>query len=343
MKPTPGHHQQRAMALVAMLIVLAIMTAAVVKSAASHQLAGRLTSNGQHNDLARLALQQLETLAIGLLLEQANHGTANAEPAPTTISIDSTTVPGGFSSAQIEDMQGRINLNNLAFSPETPSPATVAESAPETAGQPAKPAPVPADLPAQPASAALTTEQLQTLFRNANIKRLFIDRIHDWIDPDKQQRYPDGAEDDYYLRLRPAYRAANQPLADIDELLLLKGMRPALYRNLSPWVAALPEATAININSAPAEVLMALHPEITRRDADQLVALRQQQPYPSVAEFLALELLAGVPVAAEGLTTQSRYFCLHSHIQIEGQQFNTDTLFLVTAGKVTRLTRRYGV
>ncbi|HVT30911.1 MAG TPA: hypothetical protein VHE81_23095, partial [Lacipirellulaceae bacterium] len=53
------------------------------------------------------------------------------------------------------------------------------------------------------------------------------DAILDWIDPDSDQR-ENGAERDYYATLAPPYAPRNGPLGSIDELLLVRGVTPAL-------------------------------------------------------------------------------------------------------------------
>lgn len=56
------------------------------------------------------------------------------------------------------------------------------------------------------------------------------DSILDWIDPDDSTRI-NGAENDYYEGMNPAYEAKNGPIDDLSELLLIKGIRdqPELY------------------------------------------------------------------------------------------------------------------
>jgi type II secretory pathway component PulK len=53
------------------------------------------------------------------------------------------------------------------------------------------------------------------------------DAILDWLDPDDQTRQL-GAERDYYSSLDPPYAPRNGPLGSIEELLLVRGVTPAL-------------------------------------------------------------------------------------------------------------------
>jgi type II secretory pathway component PulK len=66
--------------------------------------------------------------------------------------------------------------------------------------------------------------------------------ILDWIDQDDTPN-PDGAENDYYSSLEPAYTCKNGPIDNIEELLLIKGISPQIYygSNLDEKLARLTE------------------------------------------------------------------------------------------------------
>ena len=52
--------------------------------------------------------------------------------------------------------------------------------------------------------------------------------ILDWIDPD-DNTHIGGTESDYYQTLDPPYFAKNQPMDDLSELLLVRGITPDIY------------------------------------------------------------------------------------------------------------------
>lgn len=54
------------------------------------------------------------------------------------------------------------------------------------------------------------------------------DSILDWIDTDDRESM-NGTETDYYQTLNPPYKAKNGPLDDLTELLLIRGVTPAMY------------------------------------------------------------------------------------------------------------------
>ena len=63
--------------------------------------------------------------------------------------------------------------------------------------------------------------------------------ITDWIDPDTS-RLPRGAEDESYTVLPSPYRAGNRPVAAVSELRAMKDISRDVYRQLKPYLCALP-------------------------------------------------------------------------------------------------------
>jgi general secretion pathway protein K len=55
------------------------------------------------------------------------------------------------------------------------------------------------------------------------------DSIQDWIDRDDSTK-PAGAESDYYQGLNPPYNAKNAPIDNIEELQLIKGVTPEMFK-----------------------------------------------------------------------------------------------------------------
>ena len=54
--------------------------------------------------------------------------------------------------------------------------------------------------------------------------------IGDWIDPDDEPRVGSSdTESSYYLSLNPPYKAKNGPIDDLTELMMIKGITPAMY------------------------------------------------------------------------------------------------------------------
>ena len=80
--------------------------------------------------------------------------------------------------------------------------------------------------------------------------------ILDWRDDDQDPR-PMGAEDFYYQGLSPAYESKDGPCESVEELLLIKGMSPALFARLAPSLTVYGSGR-VNINTTGQPVLRAL-------------------------------------------------------------------------------------
>ncbi len=86
------------------------------------------------------------------------------------------------------------------------------------------------------ADTPLLQQVLTTMGVDAGDISVVSDSIQDWIDPDDATR-PAGAESDYYQGLIPPYNAKNAPIDDIEELQLIKGVTPLMFKggsNVNP-------------------------------------------------------------------------------------------------------------
>ncbi|RLQ23893.1 general secretion pathway protein GspK [Seongchinamella sediminis] len=215
---------------------------------------------------------------------------------------------GGWLSGRLEDLQGRFNLNHLA------------DKAEEGEGKPPYTA---AQAQFVRLLLAVTDERL------GESEAMAIARsIGDWLDADSQPRF-DGAEDDYYAGLTPAYRASNQPMLSVTELRAVKGMSPELYQALEPWVTVWPlQPGPLNIHTAPAMVLRSLGPDDSLRplgeaDALSLVAQRCDSGFADIGEFLNHPALADskdrMTASQALLDEQTGYFLLRARVEVAGR------------------------
>ena len=88
---------------------------------------------------------------------------------------------------------------------------------------------------------------------------------------------------------------------------------------LLPLVTALPARAPLNVNTAPAQVLMALAPGIEAAVALQAMPPRGR-PWESVASFLGQAALEGIEVEAEGLGVYSSGFVARARIAFDTSQ-----------------------
>jgi len=162
-------------------------------------------------------------------------------------------VLGGAIRGGVEDLQGRFNLNNLV-------------------GQDGK-------------TDGTAFAALKRLLSLLQIDPNIASAIVDWEDPDDNVTNPGGAESGYYAGLDPAYAPADAPFVSVSSLRLVKGVTPQVYARLAPYVSALPVATSLNINTAPAPVLAAVVPQLTLAKAKVLVEQRGNNGFSSIADF----------------------------------------------------------
>ncbi len=150
--------------------------------------------------------------------------------------------------------------------------------------------------------------------------------LADWVDADSVPQYPGGAEDDYYLSLPKPYRAANRPLAELGELLRVKGYDFPTVERLRPYVTVLPIPTAINVNFAPPEVMAAVLDNLSLEDARALALQRIGRPFKSVEAFQQ-QLPAGKGQAPGGsITVRSQFFLVKGYASFGHSQVRAETL-----------------
>ena len=126
-------------------------------------------------------------------------------------------------------------------------------------------------------SAGLNSEEAASL----------LDAILDWRDADVLKRV-NGAEEPDYRAAGRTYRPANATFQAIEELQLVLGMRPDIYRKLVPSITVYSRQQGINPILASREVLLAI-PGITVQIADAYIARREQaravgEPVPTLPE-----------------------------------------------------------
>ena len=99
-----------------------------------------------------------------------------------------------------------------------------------------------------------------------------LDAILDWRDADSLKR-PNGAEEPEYRAAGLSYRPGNAPFQALEELQLVLGMRPEIYRRLAPLLTVYSRLPGVNPTVASREVLLAI-PGITADVVDDYIARR---------------------------------------------------------------------
>jgi len=145
-----------------------------------------------------------------------------------------------------------------------------------------------------------TEDELRRLFVVLRVDAGQADRlaqcIIDWRDPDDLHR-PRGAERDAYLKAGAPALPRNGPLQTLPELLSVRGMTPAIYDRVRPYLTLLGSGQ-VNLNLAERPVLLAL-PGMTEEALAVLLRYRRQQRTIGSVTDLERELSAGARRALE--------------------------------------------
>jgi general secretion pathway protein K len=254
--------RQRGVALITAVLIVALATILAVDVGFKGYLDQRRTANAFALDQSFQVALGGEAWASDALRrdkiqspKQDDFSEAWATPIPP-IPLEDV---GGEFEGQLEDLQGRFNLNNLVL---------FDGSGASTVDKPA-------------------VQRLERLLEILELETKWANIIADWIDSDTNAGFPDGAEDPVYTSLAPPYRTANMPITRATELLALPEFGMERYRKLEPFITALPAGTTINVCTASAELLDALvegRREFTLAK-ESTKQSRQQRCFPNKAEF----------------------------------------------------------
>jgi general secretion pathway protein K len=280
-----GSCRERGVALVTALLVVALATVAAVAMATRLHVDLRRAGNLLHGEQAYAYALAAESWARVILKRDAGDNKVDSFEDDWATSLPPIAVEGGLVDGEINDLQGRFNVNNL-----------VTDS-----GE--------ADQP--------SLEYYRLLLERLGLDQALASALLDWIDSDINATFPGGVEDEDYLLADPPYRAANRRLVDISELRLVQGYTAEVIATLAPHVAAIPRATNINVNTATPEVLLALHKDLQAGAVEDLLAAREQQAYESVNDFLAEDAFAGLQLPVE-VSVQSEWFLVLTDVVVGG-------------------------
>lgn len=262
----------------ALLLAMAIMAMAAVAATA---MLVALSTWSRQSGLVADHVQAEELVTAGgdwaralLFDDRRTSGDIDYAGEPWALRLPPIPFENGELVGRIEDQQGLFNLNNLVR------------------------------------NGKLDVTQYARFQRLLSILGLPADlagALADWIDADGIPQPSGGAEDAYYLGLSHPYLTANAPLSDLDELALVRGFDVGVRARLAPFVTALPRNTALNVNTAPAEVLAAVVDGLDLDSARTLVARRDGTFYRNKADFLS-QLGKDATVPEQDIRVGSDYF-----------------------------------
>ena len=261
--------------------VTAILVVAVAASAATYMLAQQSATLGQTALVASRAQADLYAQAgldwaRGILAEDARTSTIDTLAEPWSRPIAGLPVERAVVNGRILDAQARFNLNNVVKDGKK-SDADV--------------------------------QILRRLLASLKLDPDLADAVVDWIDPDADPAGQGGAEDSFYLSQPRPYRAANRPLAQVEELYRVRGFDAKAIAALAPHVVAIAGTrTPVNANTADAVVLGAILPELSPEEVRTLVATRNALPFKDKADLAARAKKAAPAAIDADLDVKSGHF-----------------------------------
>ena len=277
--------RQRGVALITAILITALVSSVALNLAWDNALDMRRTMTLLYRDQAVQVAMGAESWVSSILradLEETDTdhlGEIWASELPG-LPVQSDVVQGELF-GEIEDLQGRFNVNNLV----------------DQNGEVDE----------------LALEQFQRLLLALELDPRFAGIAADWIDANREAAFPDGAEDAIYTGFIPAYRTPNLSITHATELAALEGMDKESFDILAPHIVALPGRTGINVNTATAPVLQSLDENLTASDVESLISERENGGFADLQNTFST-LVA--PEVLPQLEETTSYFQLRLVVQI---------------------------
>lgn len=289
--------RQRGVALLTVLLVVAMASILAVTMLKAQQSLLQRSASVFTQDQAYLYTLGAETLARTVLQEDRDKDQQNGEAQDTLGEDWARRVPpfpveGGSVQARLFDLQGRFNLNSLWQDNQVNLAAL---------------------------------HVYQRLLVQLGLSSGLASPVIDWLDPDSLPYDSEGAEEDWYLRLKPAYRNANRPMVSVSELALLRGYTGEIAAKLAPHVSTLPTAAALNVNTAGPMLIASLSDSISFNMAKEMVKNRGNEGYGSVDRFLQLPAFSALTSEerlslSKLLDIKSDFFEVRAEAEIDGKR-----------------------
>jgi general secretion pathway protein K len=291
-RPSSCRRQRGAAVIVAMLVV-ALAAMAASSFMFRSRVEWRRLENLTRLDQAHWVLRAAEQWGAAVLRDDARLSSVDHLGEVWAMQLPPVEAEGYQVSGRMEEQDGRFNLNNLV------------------------------------AGGKVNDAQLLIFTRLLRILRLpenLAVAAADWLDEDESPLNQDSAESAYYAGLSPPYRAANHPLVSVNELLGVKGFDRDVLAALRPFVTALPTGSAINVNTAPPEVLAAMVDGLGQAEAYAMAAKRERIYFRDLQDFQrALPDGLGPPDVTTSVSSQ--YFVVQARIRHERLAIGSQALF----------------
>jgi general secretion pathway protein K len=291
----PSRKKQQGVAIITALLIVTIATTVSITISTRLQLDVRRTGNMIAQDQADFYLYAAEKWSQRILKQDLEDSKTDDLTEAWAMQLPPIPVEGGTIQGKLTDLHGCLNISSLL-----------------TAGK----------------INATTQERLNNLFNLLGIQSSTIQALVDWMDTDLQTTTPGGAEDGYYLNLEQPYRVANTTMVSISETRLVRGFEdPKVFAAVAPYICAYDTGNndaSINVNTASAEVLKSLSPDMTDEIVRDIIQHREGSPedpsdgspFENINEFYAFNQISDIIKDKSGLSVSSNYFLLRTQARI---------------------------
>ena len=299
--------KQRGVALITAMLITALVASVALGLAWDSSLDIRRTMVLLHRDQAAHVAMGAESWVQSILTRDLQESETDHLGEIWASELPGLPIEGGEVFGNIEDLQGRFNINNLVDGDEIDEAAL---------------------------------DQFRRLLEALGIDPRFAGVTADWIDADQEVSFPDGAEDSLYSTQIPPYRTADRPIADISELAAIDGMNKETFDLLAPHITALPGRTRINVNTATNAVLLSLSESLTAGDVERLMQERADAGFTDVTNTFSSLV---EPEVLNQLEEVSEYFQLKVSVRIDTVRVTYSTTFQRgPRGDVVPILRSFG-
>ncbi|MCG9759192.1 MULTISPECIES: type II secretion system minor pseudopilin GspK [Pseudoalteromonas] len=329
--------KQQGAALVIVLFIVALAATIAAEMASSLMVQVQKASNIQTQQQAKWYSYGAEELVKRALVQAKKDD-------PDTVNLDQPwareevpyPVDHGTLSGKVTDLQACLNLNALRAKSQTNGND---QGSKQVGGK-----------NTNPAHAALLEllKNIEDLPSNESEEAL-ADSVYDWLDEDSIT-YRSGAEEDEYMSNQTPYLTANNLMASVSELRVIKGFNPLVMEKIKPYVCVIPgsEELAVNVNTILPEqalLLSALIPGLSKSGAEAIISARPKKGFTDINEFYTEVANQGVKnpnKTSKIFTINSNYFQLRATAVFDERRFSLTSIIETKDGKAYVLARKFG-
>ncbi|HET6537328.1 MAG TPA: type II secretion system minor pseudopilin GspK [Sphingopyxis sp.] len=299
--PRGPQPDERGAALLSVLLLVAVMAVIAATALDRLTLATRLAGSAALVDQGRAYSHAAEEITLSRVAQLVRRDASRLTLAGGWLGQDfALPLPQGHGRARLEDASNCFNINSL-----------VAEASPRRFTQ-------------RPGAVMQFAALMELLGVPKNEAQSVAAATADFLDSDTVEA-PLGAEDSAYRSGGGGYLAANRLISDKSEWRAVRGVTPALYARMAPWICVLPVAQPVRLNAntltEPQAVLVAmLMPgEMSLAKARAALAMRPADGYGSSERFWRSGPLADLnprPDVAEQIAMNSRWLLLETEVEM---------------------------